>query len=822
MRGTGSGDAVLRSLDQSKGASTSIDPIATKWLPDGTLVWCSPAYARLFKRTVDEMVGTKWPEAAAAFSRMGKTWAHMRRIVRHFEDQRNEIFLSDESLPPSAETGSWLRWIEWPLRDASSGELEMVLSVAVDVSELYEAHRAIAAQVELQEKVRKRDMELVAEHLHSHAVQELVAARWVVQSPDPDSATVLDLIDRALETTRSSVGVLGSSPGAIPDELRESFVIGTASAVVDGWLRPSWLTDSLVEAITVLTPSRIVWWSPSAEALFGRTAYEYGMDWAPVLHPDDVADITGAMSMAFRGVSASLTWRFLHETRGELTISSRFVPMPDIDGEPTAAITSMDVTDVANARKETSAVASVWADVVKGLPFAVVLVGDDGVPVEGNAEARRLFAAQLGKEGVDGWGPTPRLWGRQVERLVSRSIRAQQPFEWEFPSVGVLVVDVISRPVLLAPERPGRVVVIRNMSALSERHRQAEAELERWRSVIESFVVAFAVVRTDGWVVAVNRVARDLFGVEFDERSGVVTRNGQQVSSVSSLAESLGLAPQEVVSMIERAEQAPDGTDARVVRVEGLGAGALWLRLQASRVPSIGGDLWVLAVRDVTEEQVAFERVEMLNAELSQTVASLERVRAREREAMAQRIHDDGLQRLTSLMWTVQGMDVPYEQREQLLGGLRGLESSLRTELASAFVPAQEMGVADTLRELCGEQHLPVVVEVADSCDKLPAETAGLLIRSVREALRNVERHANASSCRVAVACETDRVRVSVCDDGDGFDTERLGEAIRGGHVGLVSMRESVREAGGRWTVSSDPSTGTSVEFWLPVSEVLR
>lgn len=82
----------------------------------------------------------------------------------------------------------------------------------------------------------------------------------------------------------------------------------------------------------------------------------------------------------------------------------------------------------------------------------------------------------------------------------------------------------------------------------------------------------------------------------------------------------------------------------------------------------------------------------------------------------------------------------------------------------------------------------------------------------VREALTNVLKHAEARSVRLAIAFQARRVRVSVRDDGRGFDLPHDGTP-NDGHFGLVGMRERAVQAGGRLVVRSAPGQGALVTF---------
>jgi signal transduction histidine kinase len=85
------------------------------------------------------------------------------------------------------------------------------------------------------------------------------------------------------------------------------------------------------------------------------------------------------------------------------------------------------------------------------------------------------------------------------------------------------------------------------------------------------------------------------------------------------------------------------------------------------------------------------------------------------------------------------------------------------------------------------------------------------LARIVREAVSNAARHGEAANVTVALS-NTDGIRVSVTDDGKGFDPD----APRRRGFGLTSMRERAEVRGARVVVESRPGEGTKVEVVLP------
>jgi signal transduction histidine kinase len=104
-----------------------------------------------------------------------------------------------------------------------------------------------------------------------------------------------------------------------------------------------------------------------------------------------------------------------------------------------------------------------------------------------------------------------------------------------------------------------------------------------------------------------------------------------------------------------------------------------------------------------------------------------------------------------------------------------------------------------TFRSKLGSERLPPLVETA-------------LYRVAQEALGNIRKHASAQQVQVALERSDQQVRLTVTDDGCGFDPSALAQSARGGEkVGLAGMRERLTFVGGSCRIESRPARGTRV-----------
>jgi signal transduction histidine kinase len=103
---------------------------------------------------------------------------------------------------------------------------------------------------------------------------------------------------------------------------------------------------------------------------------------------------------------------------------------------------------------------------------------------------------------------------------------------------------------------------------------------------------------------------------------------------------------------------------------------------------------------------------------------------------------------------------------------------------------------------------------------RLPPQVELALYRIAQEALRNIERHSDASNVTVSLRYGASEVELVVSDDGVGFDLARnwarSGDAK---HLGLLGMRERARIVGGEIEIQSRRGAGTTVRATVPVPD---
>jgi signal transduction histidine kinase len=88
-----------------------------------------------------------------------------------------------------------------------------------------------------------------------------------------------------------------------------------------------------------------------------------------------------------------------------------------------------------------------------------------------------------------------------------------------------------------------------------------------------------------------------------------------------------------------------------------------------------------------------------------------------------------------------------------------------------------------------------------------------MLFRAIQELLGNAARHSQATLVKVTLDLGDDRIRVSVDDNGKGFDPEAVQQ---GNNLGLKLIGERTEMLGGTFEIDSAVGKGARILFAVP------
>lgn len=194
--------------------------------------------------------------------------------------------------------------------------------------------------------------------------------------------------------------------------------------------------------------------------------------------------------------------------------------------------------------------------------------------------------------------------------------------------------------------------------------------------------------------------------------------------------------------------------------------------------------------------------------------------RERERQRIAHELHDETVQSFIAIAQTIdlaqQWLRQDPDQVESMLMMAREQSvqsvASLRDMIAALRPPAlDELGLVAALNMIAD----PVRVE--GTTRRLDEGRELALFRAAQEGITNAVRHGNADHIQVVVRYQDDGIRLSVIDNGVGFqppdDLSRLAEDR---HFGLIGIQERIEKWHGSLRVESAVGAGTTLVVFVP------
>lgn len=268
----------------------------------------------------------------------------------------------------------------------------------------------------------------------------------------------------------------------------------------------------------------------------------------------------------------------------------------------------------------------------------------------------------------------------------------------------------------------------------------------------------------------------------------------------------------------------------------------IWLHDMVTVVLEEGVPRWLRGITvDVTARKQAEEKLrDMANlleqkvaertAQLRQLASQLTMAEERERQALAQDLHDDLGQLLAVIKIKLSSIDAAALDASvaSVVDLVSQAEQSVRTLTMKLNPPVlYSLGLVPAL-EWLGEEiervyGLKVHVD-HDHCRKhLVDEVQAMLFRSVRELLVNVAKHARVDEVSLSCMCQCDRLQLVVSDAGCGFDpVAYTGPWFAHQGFGLRSIIERIRNLGGEVEIDSSPGNGATITLSVTCSSIER
>jgi PAS domain S-box-containing protein len=239
--------------------------------------------------------------------------------------------------------------------------------------------------------------------------------------------------------------------------------------------------------------------------------------------------------------------------------------------------------------------------------------------------------------------------------------------------------------------------------------------------------------------------------------------------------------------------------------------------------PTMGEGYYLTMLVDITERKKTEQQLRALTARLAE-------VETAERKRLARELHDQVGQSLTALGINLniakaqmpgEGMNLARSRLDDALALVKSTTQSIRDVMNDLRPPMLDAyGLLETL-QWYGEQFaartmIDVVVQGEEPNPRFPAMVENSLFRIVQEALINTAKHAGAQQVIVVVNERDDTLRLTIIDDGIGFNAHKSIQPTDQQGWGLLIMTERAEGIGGQFNLQSSLGEGTKITVEVP------
>jgi len=350
--------------------------------------------------------------------------------------------------------------------------------------------------------------------------------------------------------------------------------------------------------------------------------------------------------------------------------------------------------------------------------------------------------------------------------------------------------------------------------------RLTESEI-RYKTVLDNSLAAIYMFQDGGYFSYVNPRMVSLLG--YDSADEILGKPFWEIiaSADQEMVKARGLER-------ENKEIKPRRYKYRMLKKNGE---EMWVDMRASHASYLGRPAAVGNFIDITREVKAEEQIRNLTRQLMDRVED-------ERRSLANDIHDEFGQLLTSLQFDIESLDaslpreltrvrelsaVIAEHVQHLAEKVRDTTSRLRPDLLD------HLGLEPTLRWYIDDianrwPMLSFTLQVVGLKKRLPPDVELVLYRVFQEGLNNIIKHAQASQVTLQLTCSYPDIIFIIRDNGCGFsitDNESIDHIQPKQGIGLLSMQERVASLRGTMTIRSEPGKGTVLRIMIPMGEEL-
>lgn len=494
-------------------------------------------------------------------------------------------------------------------------------------------------------------------------------------------------------------------------------------------------------------------------------------------------------------------------------------PITNDKGEITGAIETLeDITERVHAEESLLESEQRFRDLTETTPDMIWEVDADGIITYVSPRIRDLLGYE--QEKITGSKATIHMSDEASCEALTSAIRSRNPFaglilsrkhidghDVTFESNGVPFFDSDG-------SFHGYRGVDRDITRRKKAERAIQESERSYRELFEIALDAIWVHDLEGHILKANEAMEKLTGFSADELA-----NGNV--GLFMTEEGLHLA-RDLRTQLSKDEAISRPYEQRLVRKDGTEVDVMFSTSSIFR----NGQLVAFQhiARDISEQK-------RMQRNLHYYLQQITRAQEEERKRISRDLHDDTSQslllvihRLDALVSSANGRTSQSVRQElaELYTLMVDIHSRLR-RYARDLRPAilDDLGLIAALEwiadDMTFDDEVKVITKLDTQVQKLPRESELVLFRIAKEALNNARRHSRASEVIIQLEAKTGKVKLSISDNGCGFELPpSLTEFGGAGKLGLMGMEERAQLVGGTLSIQSQPDQGTTVIVEIP------
>ena len=567
-----------------------------------------------------------------------------------------------------------------------------------------------------------------------------------------------------------------------------------------------------------------LWWNDNYYSSLGykkMSDHVPDAEWYDRIHPDERERVRANANKTFRGRSSVWRdeYRYQKADGSYLHFLDRGFIMRNADGEAVRMIGSMtDMTPVYNVQRKIEESEMRLRTILDTDPECIKLIDEEIRLLDVNkAGLQMMDVARL--EDIVGHSflelVDPRQQ-KQTARLVKEAFKGK---------TGALEFEMLTLKgnrrwceMSVVPFRNTEKLVVSALAVTRDITERKKAELnlklseEKYRTLVEQAADAIALYDANGQLLDTNPSASDLLGYTQEEMSSM----------------NLGqfLLPEDVADDPVNYEMLNAGVSTvKIRRMKRKNGTLVVTEVRSQQLPD---GRYLSVIRDMTERLRAEEELKSSFKAVRSLTTHLQNIREEERTNIAREIHDELGQQLTVLKMDIawlnkrlKGNDEKVNQRladlllmlDDTVKSVRRISSQLRPSLLD------DLGLTAAMEWQLGEFEkragIKTLFKAPHEEIPVPDSAKTALFRIFQESLTNVVRHSGASQLSVELREEAGQLKMSIIDNGTGFDPAKVAEKRT---LGILGMKERSEMIGGTYVINSIPGEGTSVFVSVPVS----